>query len=189
MDATIPKALGALAPVLMLPPSSCLCRPASVTDNCQPLRSSGGSMARISFIWLILTPYFALAAGAQSPLQHQKAANDALQSQVSKEGKDCLDAKDNYQDKVCISEVFRQTDKDFAVFYDNLKQLLDSTSGINLEQAQQHWLAYREKSCHAIDEFFRDGSARGGLATRCQIQLTRSRMKDLDSLYSLPLHH
>ena len=145
-------------------------------------------MFRVSTACLICTLSFVLIA-AQSPLQHQKAANDALRSQLSKEGKDCPDARDNTEDKLCISEVSQQTDKDFAIFYEHLKQLLDSVSRANLEQAQQQWLLYRDKSCSAIDEFFRDGSARVGLTTRCGIQLTRSRMKDLDSLYALPLHH
>jgi uncharacterized protein YecT (DUF1311 family) len=102
---------------------------------------------------------------------------------------DCLEARDNYEDKVCISQVAQQTENDFATFYQNLKELLDSTSQTSLEQAQQEWIVYRDRTCKAIDEFLRDGSARVGLVTRCEIQLSRSRMKDLDAIYNLPLHH
>jgi uncharacterized protein YecT (DUF1311 family) len=146
-------------------------------------------MVRISILCAFSMLSLAPAAPAQSPLQHQKAANEALRSQLSKEGKDCAQARDNSEDKACIGEALQQTEKEFGVFYDNLEELLDSASRTNLEQAQQQWLGYRRKSCSAIDEFFREGSARAGMTTRCEIQLTRSRMKDLDALYNLPLHH
>jgi uncharacterized protein YecT (DUF1311 family) len=146
-------------------------------------------MARISILWIFSMLSLVPAATAQSPLQHQKAANEALRSQLSKEGKDCQEARDNSEDKACIGEVLQQTERDFGVFYDNLEALLDSPGRANLEQAQREWLGYRQKSCSAIDEFFREGSARAGMTTRCEIQLTRSRMKDLDALYNLPLHH
>jgi uncharacterized protein YecT (DUF1311 family) len=146
-------------------------------------------MVKTSITCLICTLLFAFAAGAQTPLQHQKAANEALQSQLSKERKDCLEARDNYEDKVCISQVAQQTESDFATFYQNLKELLDSTGQTSLEQAQQEWIVYRDRTCKAIDEFLRDGSARVGMVARCEIQLARSRMKDLDAIYNLPLHH
>ena len=131
---------------------------------------------------------FAFKAGAQSPQQYQKAANEALRSQLSQEGKDCSDARNNADDKLCISQVARQTESDFNTFYRNLKLLLDSDGQSNLEQAQQDWIIYRDRSCKAIDQFFRDGTARVGMVARCEIQLQRSRMKDLRSIYSLPLH-
>lgn len=126
---------------------------------------------------------------AQSLLPHQKAANDALQSQLSKEGKDCPGAHSNYEDKVCIAEVASQTEKDFSTFYVNLRELLDPANQKGLEEAQAKWLLYRDATCAAIDELFRQGTAREGMVARCKIQVTRSRMKDLDAIYNLPLHH
>lgn len=125
----------------------------------------------------------------QSQLPRQKAANDALQSQLSKEGKDCASPSNNYEDKVCIGEVQQQTEKDFSTFYVNLRAILDESSEKNLEDGQAKWVAYRDVTCQAIDDFFREGTARAGKVARCKIQLTRSRMKDLDEIYYLPLHH
>ncbi len=125
----------------------------------------------------------------RSPLPHQKAANDALQLQLSKEGKDCLDVRNNYGDMVCMAEVATQTEKDFSTFYENLKAILDQPNQKNLEDAQTKWVVYRHATCQAIDEFFRQGTARVGMVERCEIQVTRSRMKDLDAIYNLPLHH
>ena len=146
-------------------------------------------MAKFSILPLIWFLSLAGSANAQTALEPQKAANDVLRSQLSKEGKDCQDARDNFEDKACISLAAQQTETDFAVFYQNLKELLDASGQSNLEEAQRTWTPYRDATCKAIDEFFREGSARVGLVTRCRIQLTRSRMKDLDAIYNLPLHH
>jgi uncharacterized protein YecT (DUF1311 family) len=146
-------------------------------------------MRKNSAMWLVCALSFAITASAQSPEQYQKAANEALHSQLSQEGKDCLNARNNVDDKICINQVAQQTDRDFETFYQNLKQLLDRTAQTSLEQAQQEWMVYRDRSCDAVDQFFRDGTARVGMVARCEIQLERSRMKDLDAIYSLPLHH
>lgn len=146
-------------------------------------------MLRMGTVICLICMLSSSAASAQSPIQHQKNANQALQSQLSKEGKDCPEARTNLEDKVCIGQVKQQTEQDFATFFGNLKELLDSTGQANLEDAQQAWLAYRQKSCTAIESLFQGGTGRLGFEARCEIQLTRSRMKDLDAIYNLPLHH
>jgi uncharacterized protein YecT (DUF1311 family) len=146
-------------------------------------------MNSVAGLGAILLFGFSVVGSAQSPLQYQKAANDALASQLQREGKDCRDSRDTTTDNQCIGQAASQTEKDFMTFYQNLKALLDEQARKDLEQAEQDWLSYRKKSCDAINQFFRDGSARFALVTRCEIQLTRSRMKDLDYLYNLPLHH
>jgi uncharacterized protein YecT (DUF1311 family) len=130
-----------------------------------------------------------LPVSAQSLLPHQRAANDALQLRLSKEGNDCLDVRNNNGDTFCITEVATQTDKDFSTFYENLKAILDQPNQKNLEDAQTKWVVYRDATCQAIDEFFRQGTARVGMVARCKIHVIRSRMKDLDAIYNLPLHH
>jgi uncharacterized protein YecT (DUF1311 family) len=71
-----------------------------------------------------------------------------------------------------------------------LKALVGSVAGRqSLDDAQSEWLAYRQKTCGAIELFFAGGSGQAGFVARCQIQLTRSRMKDLDAIYNFPLHH
>jgi uncharacterized protein YecT (DUF1311 family) len=130
---------------------------------------------------------FVLLGTVTAPVS--KSRERALTSQLQKEGKDCIGATDNLSDRACISEVAQQTEKNLTTFYQNLRALLDSANRNNLERAQQQWLAYRTSSCNAIGELFHGGSARPGLIARCEIQLARSRMKDLHALYNLPLHH
>jgi len=146
-------------------------------------------MARtLSASILVLFIASLISGRAQSPAQQaQNNAKQALQSQLSKEGKDCSDARNNLDDKLCITQVSQQTEQDMATFYQNLKQIIGSPP--DLEEAQQAWLVYRQKSCGAIGSFFEGGTGQVGFEARCDIQLTRSRMKDLDAIYNLPLHH
>lgn len=148
-------------------------------------------MFKAAILPAICTLICLLSVNAQSLPTHQKAANDALQSQFSQEGKDCQDARNNYEDEFCITEIATQTEKDFSIFYENLEAILNlnPTNQKNLEDAQAKWVVYRDATCQAIDNFFQQGTARVGMVARCEIQVTRSRMKDLDAIYNLPLHH
>ena len=58
-----------------------------------------------------------------------------------------------------------------------------------LRDSQQAWLNYRQKQCEAVFDFWRSGTVAPSAELRCKIELTRSRMRDLDSLYEMPLHH
>jgi uncharacterized protein YecT (DUF1311 family) len=131
------------------------------------------------------------ASGAQSPAQYQKAASAALQSQLSREGKDCPGAHTTYDDNMCIGKVVEATHSDFDTFYRNLQLLLavDSANANKLTQAQEQWLQYRKQTCDAIDELYRGGTIRPSAVMRCDIQITRSRMRDLDSIYYTVLHN
>lgn len=91
--------------------------------------------------------------------------------------------------KFASAKCSSQTEKDFSTFYENLRAILDESSQKNLQDGQAKWVAYRDITCQAIDDLFREGTARAGKVARCKIQLTRSRMKDLDAIYYLPLHN
>ena len=69
------------------------------------------SILPLSVLLLLL-----VTARAQTSLELQKAANQALQSQLSKEGKDCPQAHDNSEDQACISLVVQGNERDLATF-------------------------------------------------------------------------
>jgi uncharacterized protein YecT (DUF1311 family) len=142
-----------------------------------------------------LFTFFALlvarsASPAQGPAQLQNAARSAFQSQISQEGKDCPNARTQYDQNVCIGQVLAATNHDFEIFYQNLLLLLapDPSNQENLKKAQKEWEAYREDSCNAMDELYKGGTIRGSAVTGCEVQLTRSRMRDLDNIYATVLH-
>jgi uncharacterized protein YecT (DUF1311 family) len=130
------------------------------------------------------------ASPAQGPAQLQNAARTAFQSQMSQEGKDCPNARTQYDQNICIGQVLAATNHDFEMFYQNLLFLLapDPTNKENLKKAQKEWEAYREDSCNALDELYKGGTIRGSAVTGCEVQLTRSRMRDLNNLYATVLH-
>jgi uncharacterized protein YecT (DUF1311 family) len=128
---------------------------------------------------------------AQSPVTYQKAAGVALQSQLSKQGKDCPDAQTTRDMNACLAEVERTTKNDFETFYRNLGLLLESdeTGLKKLQGSQDKWNEYAASACDAIDYLYREGSIRPSAVMACEIQLRRSRMQDLDLLYHTILHN
>jgi len=128
---------------------------------------------------------------AQSPSSNQSKAKVALHSQVSQIGNDCPSAKATMEENSCISMAGQQTKRDFATFYGSLRSLLRQSpeAGGQLDSSQEDWEHYAQKACDAIDSFFRRGTIRPSAVAACRIQLTRSRMQDLDALYFTTLHH
>ncbi len=121
--------------------------------------------------------------------QHVAAAVAALKSEEAKEGKDCLQARNQYEDTICTGQVAEAADRNLAVFYDNLKAIIGDNAREKLQVSQEAWLDYRKKACEAVFEFYKGGTIRNAEQARCQTRLTRARMRDLDFLYETPLHH
>jgi|SRR5450432_777419 uncharacterized protein YecT (DUF1311 family) len=127
---------------------------------------------------------------AQSQVADQRKAQTALHFQVSQIGKDCPDPKTTVEENGCVGKVEQKTKDDLASFLAGLRSLLQGDAGAvdRLDASQEQWQHYMQKACEAIDYFFRDGTIRSSAVTRCRIQLTRSRMQDLDVLYNSTLH-
>jgi uncharacterized protein YecT (DUF1311 family) len=149
-----------------------------------------GTACFLSFFLLLFLMAPSLSLFSQSPQQRQDTARAALQTEMVQEGRDCPDTKSQSALNICIEQVRDANDRDFAVFYGNLFSLLarDPANQKGLQTAEEQWLSYRTQSCAAIDYLYRDGTIRSSAVARCEIQLTRSRMRDLDSLYQTVLH-
>lgn len=129
---------------------------------------------------------------AQNFEDHQKhvaAAMAALKAENAKEGKDCAQAHNQREDTICTGEVAQAADKDLTVFLDNLKALLPEQDQARIQASQDAWSDYRKKACDAVYAFYEKGAIRYSAQSRCEIRLTRERMRDLDDLYEMPLHH
>jgi uncharacterized protein YecT (DUF1311 family) len=141
--------------------------------------------------YFILSALLLLPVRAQLPDSYQKNAQTALQSQVSQIGKDCPDAKTTIEENGCIGGVGKKTKADFEAFYASLRALLSQKADAvsQLADSQDQWERYAQKACNAIDSFSQGGTIRFSAGEKCRIQLTRSRMQDLNALYNTTLHH
>jgi uncharacterized protein YecT (DUF1311 family) len=137
------------------------------------------------------------AAAPQDPIpgstirQEQRVAQTAYDTEIAREGRDCLNAQNTYDENVCLKSAVATTQTNFAAFYAALSELLtpDSSNVQVLDESETAWTMYQGKACDAIDHFFRDGTIAPSATMRCVIRLTRSRMRDLNMLYDPPLHH
>jgi uncharacterized protein YecT (DUF1311 family) len=145
---------------------------------------------RIYLVVILISMSIGSGAATQAK-RYQDAAQTALQSQLSKEGKECAEAANTYEQNLCLDKAESRTEHDFDVFYQNLLALLNGESADQqkLKEAQAQWTQYKDKTCDAIDALYKGGTIRSLAVMRCEIEITRSRMRDLDYLYETILHH
>ena len=124
--------------------------------------------------------------GCGKPTECQRAAKMAFDAEMARNGKDCLGVTTTTDENDCQVEALRATERNFAAFLDALEGLVGRSP---VEASQQAWLNYRAKQCDAIFDFFTPGTIGPSARTRCKINLTRSRMRDLDELFESTLHH
>ena len=132
------------------------------------------------------------AAAAQRPVTNpRKLAEEAYAREMAQEGHDCQNAPNQREENECIESARQTAENDFNLYYKGLALALtpDPSNVTRLNEAQARWVEYRDKTCAAIREFYRGGSIQGSATARCEIGLTRSRMRDLETLYETPLHH
>ena len=131
-------------------------------------------------------------AGRESPptcapaTQCQRAARTAFDEEMAREGKDCVGVANTVDENNCQAEALRLTERNFATFVSALEGLVGRST---LVASQRAWLSYRTSQCDAIFDFFSRATIAPSAQTRCTIDLTRSRMRDLDGLFEGTLHH
>jgi uncharacterized protein YecT (DUF1311 family) len=96
----------------------------------------------------------------------------------------CKDAKSLQESNDCMEQaainVKREYNRYFAKLTESIK---DEKAKTELRLAQDRFSEYRDKSCAAAFDFYQSGVMRAVMEFVCEIQLTRSRMKDLDIIY------
>ncbi|HEY2378982.1 MAG TPA: lysozyme inhibitor LprI family protein [Gemmatimonadaceae bacterium] len=90
------------------------------------------------------------------------------------------------EETACVGAALDTTERNFGAFYGALENFV---GGDAVRGAQTMWLDYRKKQCEGIFNFFRRGTIAPSARIRCEIALTRSRMRDLDALFDVQLHH
>lgn len=147
-------------------------------------------MSRLRLFGAFLFALMLCPLRGEDAASYQKTAATALQFEIAQIGKDCGNAKNTLEINSCLVSVAEKTQSNFRVFYGSLRSLLkpglDAAQQLDASQAQ--WEKYSTSACDAVDNFYRSGSIRIAAVTGCRIQLTRSRMQDLNALYGTVLH-
>lgn len=96
----------------------------------------------------------------------------------------CKDAKTMEQSNDCMEQKAINERREFNRYFAKLTEAIkDEKAKSELRLAQDRWAEYKEKSCQAAFDFYASGVMRAVMEFACEIQLTRSRMKDLDMIY------
>jgi uncharacterized protein YecT (DUF1311 family) len=149
--------------------------------------------ASAAMVLLSLGLYGSTTCIAQNGKQ-QRIAELAYQAEMDHEGGDCPDAQTVTDRNVCLNDARVETYKNYTQFFDALREALiqaspNDANALALDGTEVVWEKYRVTACDAMVKVYdigtikHPGSAEPSAQTRCLIQLTRSRMRDLKQLY------
>jgi uncharacterized protein YecT (DUF1311 family) len=142
---------------------------------------------------LLLAAIYADCALAQDGKQ-QRIADMAYRAEMEHEGTDCPDSPTLEDRNECLNDVKVETYKNYTQFFNALREALinnspNDSNALTLDGTEVPWEKYRVIACDAMVKLYdagtikHPGSTAPNAQTRCLIQLTRSRMKDLKKLY------
>ena len=96
----------------------------------------------------------------------------------------CKDSKTLEESNNCMEQAAISAKREFNRYFAKLTEgIKDEKAKAELRLAQDRWTEYRDKSCSAAFDFYASGVMRAIMEFVCEIQLTRSRTKDLDIIY------
>jgi uncharacterized protein YecT (DUF1311 family) len=147
---------------------------------------------------LFLLALGGLSSGAAQDGKQQRIAELAYEAEMEHGGGDCPDATTLTDRNVCLNDARVETYKNYTQFFDALREALIQSSpndanALALDGTEVVWEKYRASACDAMVKVYdlgtikHPGSTEPSAQTRCLIQLTRSRMRDLKELYAATL--
>jgi uncharacterized protein YecT (DUF1311 family) len=133
-------------------------------------------------------------SGAGQNGKQQHIADLAYNAEMAHEAGECGDALTLVDRNECLSDARVETYKNYTQFFDALREALIQSSpndanALALDGTEVVWEKYRVIACDAMVKVYdvgtikHPGSSEPNAQTRCLIQLTRSRMRDLKQLY------
>ena len=145
----------------------------------------------------VLLSLLALGCTSSSLAQdgkQQRIADLAYEAEMAHDVADCPDATTLTDRNVCLNDARVETYKNYEQFFGALREALIQSSpndanALSLDGTEVVWEKYRVTACDAMVRVYDTGTVKhpGASApsaqTRCLIQLTRSRMRDLKQLY------
>ena len=145
-------------------------------------------------LMLVLMLGYAASAIAQNG-QPQRIANFAFEAEMAHQVGACPEAITVSDRDVCLNDARLETYKNYKQFFDALREALiqaspNDSNALALDGTEVVWEKYRVSACEALVQVYdvgtikHPGSTEPSSKTRCLIELTRSRMRDLKLLYS-----
>jgi uncharacterized protein YecT (DUF1311 family) len=142
---------------------------------------------------LVLMLGFAASAIAQNG-QPQRIANFAYEAEMAHQVGACPEAITVSDRDVCLNDARVETYNNYKQFFDALREALIQASpnddnALALDGTEVVWEKYRVTACEAMVRVYdvgtikHPGATEPSAKTRCLIELTRSRMRDLKHLY------
>ncbi|KXV51633.1 hypothetical protein AD936_09365 [Gluconobacter japonicus] len=113
-------------------------------------------------------------------------ASPALAQHYSATNAPCKRAGSGVDQTNCLTVAAQRADKELGVVYDQILTVLEGprkTSRTPLQEAQQAWLHYRDKTCKAEHDLFEGGTAGLAALPACREALTRQRIAALRDGY------
>ena len=149
--------------------------------------------AATAVLLFFLTLGYPMRGAAQDGKQ-QRIAELAYNAEMAHEADGCGDALTLVDRNECLSDARVETYKNYTQFFNALREALiqgspNDANALALDGTEVVWEKYRVTACDAMVKVYdigtikHPGSAEPNAQTRCLIQLTRSRMRDLKQLY------
>ena len=138
-----------------------------------------------------------LHCAAQNGKQ-QRIAHLAFQAEMNHDTGACPEAETVTDRDVCLNDARTETYKNYKQFFDALREALiqsspNDSNALALDATEITWEKYRAAACDALVRVYdigtvkHPGASEPSSKTRCQITLTRSRMRDLRDMYASTL--
>lgn len=118
----------------------------------------------------LLIAAFSLASPVLA--QHYNAANAP-----------CKQAGSGVDQTNCLTVAAQRADKELDAVYNRILTVLEDSRKAQLQEAQQAWLHYRDKTCKAEHDLFEGGTAELAALPACREALARHRISDLRDGY------
>jgi uncharacterized protein YecT (DUF1311 family) len=151
-------------------------------------------MKMASVLLLLLALGWVQKSVAQDGKQ-QRIAELAYEAEMEHQSGDCPDATTLTDRNICLNDTRVETYKNYTTFFDALREALiqgspNDSNALALDRTELTWEKYRVTACDALVQVYEvgtvkhPGASEPSAQTRCLIQLTRSRMRDLKELYA-----
>ena len=127
--------------------------------------------------------------------EYQLAVQAAFNAVTLTGNTECVEAQTQLQINTCVGRRLTAAREQFAGFFRNLQGALEPAPGEAagerrqlLSKSQEIWICYRDVMLQAVGAEWEGGSGRPAAVGRAEVELIRSRMRELDMAYETVLH-
>jgi uncharacterized protein YecT (DUF1311 family) len=152
------------------------------------------AFAKVASLFLLPVLIGAVAGARAQDDAPQRAAHAAYDTEMAESESGCQSAITLVDRNVCLENIRTQTYKNMDSFFAGLREALidespNDANALALDASELAWEKARVSTCDAVSNVYdvgtvkHPGSTEPSARTRCLIEVTRSRMRDLMELY------